>query len=71
MPDYFETEHVHQHKYFAYTHKSEFEPVDINKVVFRDDYLEPPVQLYRRVEYLISGCSCGLAVKSKVKDITE
>lgn len=50
----------HEHKYYAYTTKSEFEPIFVDGEV-----------LYRRTDYLISGCSCGLSTKSKVREISD
>ena len=55
MSEYIET---HTHKYFAFQTKAEFEPIFTNGEV-----------LYRRVEYLISGCNCGKSLKSATKDI--
>lgn len=48
----------HEHKYFAYNTKAEFEPV----VVPNPDN----AQLYQRVEYLISGCNCGAGIKMRL-----
>ena len=59
MAEYYSTD-KHVCKFFAYTSKADFEPVFIDGEV-----------LYRRNEYLISGCSCGKAPKELARNVPE
>lgn len=48
----------HQHKYFMFQVKKDFEPV-----IMADGSI-----LYKMVEYGYSGCNCGFGVKSQIKE---
>lgn len=52
---------THEHKYFAFNTKKDFEPV-----VMDDGSI-----MYNMVEYLIAACSCGDAVKNVIRYDTE
>lgn len=56
------------HRYFVFKTTSEFVPVDTDKVVYREDYPGPVVQLYEKVEYAVLGCNCGSVIKTEVKE---
>lgn len=49
----------HSHKFFAYNVKADFEVAGKNQL---------GEQLYKRVEYLISGCNCGQGIRTRITD---
>ncbi len=58
----------HECKYFIFKVSGDFEPVDMNRVVYNEPYVtESKVQLYQRTEYAILGCACGQVIKRKIK----
>lgn len=61
--------YVHEHKYFAFQTKTEFEPViyvspELAEMIGKDN-------LYTKVEYQYSSCNCGLAQKVKVRNYDQ
>jgi hypothetical protein len=58
---------THEHKFYLFETKMAFEPI-ISKLL--TDYSSKAGlasgELYQRVEYAISGCSCGVVTKRKI-----
>lgn len=55
------------HRYFIFKVVEVFEPVGkIETAVNTSDHRTAP-QLYEKVEYAISGCNCGSAIRQRVK----
>lgn len=56
------------HRYFIFKVVEVFEPFKMpeNWAAWKKDRI---VQLYEKVEYAISGCNCGSAVKQRVKQL--
>jgi hypothetical protein len=49
----------HDHKFFIFQVKADFEPTKLKTTDGR--------VLYIRIEYAFSGCNCGAALKTRIK----
>lgn len=57
------------HRYFCFKTYTTYEPVPIEKVVYRADYPDMrATQLYEKVELAILSCNCGSTVSKRVHE---